>query len=342
VENYYSFYEGFTEDQFVENTYFRQWVKYADNDTTAFWNCYLQLYPQQQQAILRAREKVKSASFREQDQQLTVEEKSILKAAIYQQINQPAKQFSMHRRKGLQVLKYAAIVSGIIIVTIPFLNKKPKAETFITAHTGYNETREILLADSTLVILNANSSISYNREIGNMAKREISLQGNAYFKVKKKADHRSFTVHANALLVTVLGTQFNVNARSRSTEVVLTSGKVKVSSDDMTLAPVYMNPGEKVQLDTLHHSFVKSNSKPLMYSAWIEGKWHFSSTSLLDITKLIYEYYGVEAFFLNEKAKRLKVSAVIPVTDLPSFINILSKTLDLKITEQNNQLHIKF
>jgi len=342
VENNYSFYEGFTDQQFAEDIYFQQWVKYGADDMTAFWNGYLQLYPKQQPTIAGASDIVKAASAKEMNRGLTAEEKSILKAAIYQQINPPIKQYFRFRHTSLRVLKYAAVVSGIILLTILFKNKKATTETFITANTGYEETRTILLPDSTVVILNAHSSITYNSEFANKPNREISLQGNAYFKVKKKADHRSFTVHANTVSITVLGTQFNVNARSRATEVVLTSGKVKVSVDDHSLPPVFMNPGEKIQLDTVHHLFIKSSVNPLMYAAWTEGKWHFSSTSLLDITNLINEYYGVETVYATERIKRLKISAVIPVMELASFINILSKTLDLKITEQNNQLHIKF
>lgn len=342
MENKYSFYEGFTVDQFAENVFFQQWVKNGDDVTSAYWNGYLQLNPQQQQTILRAIKEVIKTSTSKTEQPLAIDEKLALKTAILQEISKPAGTFFLPRRRGLQLLKYAASVAVLMFLSIAFLHKKVKSDTLITAHTSYGEIKEILLPDSTLIILNANSSVTYNSEIGNMTNREISLLGNAYFKVKKKSDHRSFTIHANTEVVTVLGTQFNVNARTRSTEIVLTSGKVKVSSDDGKVAPVYMNLGEKVQLDTLHHSFIESNSNPLMYAAWTEGTWHFSSTSLLDITKLIYEYYGVEAVFTNEKAKRLKVNAVIPVTDLASFIDILSKTLDLKIIEQNNQLQIKF
>jgi ferric-dicitrate binding protein FerR (iron transport regulator) len=276
-------------------------------------------------------------------QPLTSDEKLTIKQAIYQQINQPVKYLSLFKQKSIQLLKVAAIISGIIMATAYFFNKKPvKETTLIAQHTGIKETKEILLGDSTVIILNANSSITYNSDISTIQNREISLEGNAYFKVKKKVDHRPFTVHANSISIAVLGTEFNVDARSKATEIVLTTGKVKVSSDKDSLMLAYLSPGEKVQLDTLHNSFIKSNSDTKLYTAWTEGKWNFSSTSLLDVTKLIHEYYGIETIFKNEKAKRLKISAVIPVTDLTSFTNILAKTLNLKITEQHNQLNIQF
>jgi len=340
----HSDFEGFTEDQFAANNDFRQWVLYAEIDKEEFWNNYLQINPHQRSTILKAREIVEASVAEHGIQPLTNEEKLIIKHRIYQGINQPVKAFRVLRQRSVQLMKAAAILSGIIMITAYFLNKKPLRETILLVQqsTGAKEIKEILLADSSVVILNGNSSITYNDDISNSQNREITLEGNAYFKVKTKADHRSFTVHTNSISIAVHGTEFNVDARSKATEIVLTSGKVKVSADNNRATAVYMSPGEKVQLDTLQHSFIKSTTNTLLYSAWTEGRWDFSSTSLLDITNLIYKYYGVETVFANEKIKRLKVSAVIPVTDLASFTHILSETLDVKITEQNNQLSIQY
>jgi len=344
MKNDYSYFEGFTEEQFAENEYFRQWILFAEIDKEEFWNSYLQKNPHQQTAIFIARKKVELSLTQRGIQPLTAEEKSAIRHNIYEQINQPVKTFVSLRQRTLPLLKVAAVVSGIILITSYFLNKKPVTATnwLVKETTGTKETKEILLADSSVVILNANSTITYNSNIGSNQNRDVTLAGNAFFKISKKADHRPFTVHSNSISIAVLGTEFNVDARNKATAIVLITGKVKVSADNNKSTAVYMSPGEKVQLDTLHHELIKSTTNTLLYSAWTEGKWNFSSTSLLDITKLIYEYYGVETIFHKERLKRLKISAVIPVTDLASFINILSKTLNLKITEQQSQLHIQF
>jgi transmembrane sensor len=344
VKNNHSHFDGFTEDQFAANDHFRQWVLYAEADKEKFWNNYLQINPHRQPTILRARKKVEASITQLGIEPLTTEEKLVIKHAIYQEINPPVRSFKLLRQRSMQLIKVAAIVSGIVMMTAYFLNKKPVAESslLVQQSTAAKEIKEIFLADSSVVILNGNSSITYNSDISNNQNREITLEGNAYFKIKKKADHRSFTVHTNSISIAVHGTEFNVDARGKATEIVLTSGKVKVNADDNKSTSVYMIPGEKVQFDTIQHSFIKSNTNTLLYSAWTEGKWNFSSTSLVDITNLIHKYYGVETVFSNEKIKRLKISAVIPVTDLVSFTNILSKTLDLKITEQHNQLYIQF
>ena len=62
----------------------------------------------------------------------------------------------------------------------------------------------------------------------------------------------------------------------------------------------------------------------------------------MEVTDLIYEYYGINTRFDNEKMKQLKLSGIIPVTDLETFTEILAKSLDLNITTQSNQLHFHF
>ncbi len=342
MKYYYSYYNGYSADQFAEDEYFQQWVLYADDGAEKFWNEFIKINPQQQQTILKAKEKLETLFEGHAFQPLSVEEKLVLKVHIYRQINQPLKTVSLLRRNSMAVLKVAALLIAVIVMPFSVFNKNAPFEPLIVERTGAYETKEIQLPDSTVIILNVNSSVTYNSKLAGTTNREIFLEGNAYFRVKKKVDHRPFTVHSNAVSIMVIGTEFNVDARSKATEIVLTSGKVKVGIDESKGSAVYMSPGEKVQLDTLQQAFVKSKTDTLLYKAWTNGKWNFSSTSLLEVTNLIHEYYGIETVYKDENAKRLKISAVIPVTDLGSFTNILAKTLDLKITEQNNQLLIQY
>lgn len=342
MKNYYSYYAHFTEEQFAADEYFKHWVIYADSEKNEFWETFVNLFPNQQQNVLQARKIVATSFNTSSFEPLSNKEKQALKQAIYSKINQQANTTITMRSKSKWMLKAAAIVTGILLTTAYLLNNEPKPEKLIAAQTGNRETREIVLADSTVIILNANSSITYKSSINALQNREVYLQGNAYFKVKKKANHSAFTVHTNTIAVTVLGTEFNVDARNKATAVVLTTGKVKLSMNENTRKTMFMQPGDKVEVDTLQMAMVKSAADTLLYKAWTEGNWNFSSTSLQEISKLIHEYYGIETVFPDEKTRHLKITAVIPVTNLGQFINILSKTLDIHISEINNQLEIRY
>lgn len=272
---------------------------------------------------------------------LSSEEKLIIRNKIFEQIGRTVEPPRLLSRV-MRVLAVAAVLAGITLVTLRFYKSEPGVQQLVLNRTGEQETKEVMLDDSSVVILNANSSIRYKSSIGSDRDRQITLTGNAFFKIKKKADARPFTVHANELSIAVLGTEFNVNARSKATEVVLTSGKVRLSLNQSRPSTLNMIPGEKVIIDTLNEKMVKSVMSASMYSAWTEGKWNFTSTPLVEVTDLIYEYYGINTRFDNEKLKQLKLSGIIPVTDLETFTEILAKSLDLNITTNNNQLHFHF
>ncbi len=93
-----------------------------------------------------------------------------------------------------------------------------------TISTQYAENKEVLLPDASQVILNADSEISYNHKKWG-EKRNVSLDGEAFFKVAKG---ERFTVSAQNGLVTVLGTQFNVENRKDLFEVTCFEGLVSV------------------------------------------------------------------------------------------------------------------
>jgi ferric-dicitrate binding protein FerR (iron transport regulator) len=213
------------------------------------------------------------------------------------------------------------------------------APALLAERTGPNQVKTILLADSTEVVLNANSILEYSPRISFTRDREVRLEGNAFFNVKRDRGYRSFIIHTRKVAVTVLGTTFNIDARSAATEVVLTSGKVKMTAADQP-APVYLLPGDKVSLDTVRHTFVRSAADVSLYSAWMEGQWNFRHKTLEEITGLITKYYGTEVSFRNNRSRRLRIDAVIPVGSLQKLVPVLEQTIHRKMTLSNNVLII--
>ena len=116
-------------------------------------------------------------------------------------------------------LKVAAVVAVMLGGAYFYLNS---LNEYVA--TQYAETKEILLPDTSKIILNADSQLSYNEKNWNQ-ERNISLKGEAFFKVLKG---NTFTVTTNMGTVTVLGTQFNVENRDGFFEVTCFEGLVSV------------------------------------------------------------------------------------------------------------------
>lgn len=363
------FYTGFTAEQFAGNDYFRQWVLAPDGVVGEFWLEYLQLYPGQEDAVEAARILVNAGTYGNLEgvdhhgmSPLEPEEKSLMKEGIFNKLatrmrvdtrglvdgvgfveeKGSVEEKGLTGREGLSLwrrmpLRMAAAAAILVVVASIFLLRYQSRIVgtevgLLAERTGANETKTILLPDSSVIVLNANSTMEYSD-------REVKLEGNAFFRIRKDVGYRSFVVHTRSLAITVLGTELNVNARSAAAEVGLISGKVKVEKAGNET--VYLLPGDKVRLDTMENKLVRSTMNPMIYSAWTEGKWNFRNTSLEDIGGLIRDYYGIEVTYFRPQSKRLIINAVIAVGSLQKLIPVLEQTLHIKMVLSENRLAIE-
>lgn len=94
-----------------------------------------------------------------------------------------------------------------------------------TINTIASQKQSVELPDHSEVELNAMSTLVFNEGDWNN-QREVSLKGEAFFKVAKGS---KFDVKTEEGIVSVLGTQFNVKQRENYFEVVCYEGKVAVN-----------------------------------------------------------------------------------------------------------------
>ena len=94
-----------------------------------------------------------------------------------------------------------------------------KAPGRYTVNTDYGKISRLVVPDSSVVVLNANSTIKYEKKWDKNAPRELWLNGEAFFDVKhldndhKIENYERFIVHTNNTTVEVLGTSFDIRER---------------------------------------------------------------------------------------------------------------------------------
>lgn len=342
----------FTEEEFAADEYFQQWVLIPDDENEAFWNSYIEAHPEQHISINNARKLVEHlAETGFHIPNLTAEEKQELKEQIFETLRvppakEPATESVAHKLPSSTLKNWlwaAASVAAILLVTFYLLNQTDKAEkaTWATQSTAPKQVKEILMPDSSVIILNGNSSITYSRDFNESAIREVFLEGNAYFKIKRTPGYKPFVVHADQLNINVTGTEFNVDARTKATDIVLTSGNVNVTTVQDSLHKTYLKPGEKLKLDTFKHQLIRENTDTQLYTtAWKDGEWHFEETTLETVASLMKQFYGMDVVFENNDARKLMITAVVSVRDFSTLIHVIEKTLNITIRETQNQLFI--
>ncbi|MDB4591085.1 FecR domain-containing protein [Flavobacteriaceae bacterium] len=207
--------------------------------------------------------------------------------------------------------------------------------SFNTINTGAGMEYDIILADGTHVWLNSNSKVRFPTIFENN-KREIHVEGEVYFKVKK--DVRSFYVFVGGSEVSVLGTEFNV--RSYSDEIydaiTLVEGVVelKTSNNKYTMKPnTQILTSKENNLDQV----LDVNGR--VYGAWRNGFFVYNNVSLDLILKDLARWYQLEVVIKNDLVKSQKLSMYTQRSrDIDEILEIIMQVGKIKLTRIKNQI----
>lgn len=176
-------------------------------------------------------------------------------------------------------LKIAAVLAVLFTVYL-FINSLDT-----TIETKIAEKQYFLLPDDSKVVLNANSTINYNKKDWKKS-RELTLNGEAYFNVSKG---KKFLVITQLGIVNVLGTQFNVLARDDNFYIKCYEGLVSVSFNDTIIK---LSAGKKLKIENgvLIKHFKNNTSSP----GWIANESSFDNTTLAIVLKEFERQYPIK------------------------------------------------
>jgi ferric-dicitrate binding protein FerR (iron transport regulator) len=173
----------------------------------------------------------------------------------------------------------AAVVLLFVGFSSMYLNAD---ETF---ETGFGEKITVNLPDGSEVLLNAKTTLSFNENSWD-TDRTVSLDGEAYFKVKKG---EKFTVATTSGTVEVLGTEFNVHHDDDIFEVKCHEGKVKATTKT-----------QKTAILTQAKAFSSVEGKTTSWSfntndpSWIDGESNFMEMPIKHVIEALQDQYEFE------------------------------------------------
>ncbi len=183
--------------------------------------------------------------------------------------------------KRLSFWKYAAAaVVALMVASGAF------AYLYTTTETAVRGSHlAVTLPDGSSVNLNAESELKY-KPYWWFAARDVSLNGEAYFEVKKG---NKFTVKSCANTVRVLGTSFNIFARMDKYNVTCLTGKVEVTSNSNN---VLLTPNMQAVLQNGRLK-VTENTDAAQSIGWTQNKFTFIGVPLTDVVQEIERQYDI-------------------------------------------------
>lgn len=228
-----------------------------------------------------------------------------------------------------------AIVSGGILLMLANSGDK------YTVITDAGEQVQVLLPDGSKVWVNSSSQLSYHTSMFS-SKRNVSLTGEAFFKVAKDKSS-PFIVNAKNVETRVYGTEFDVRARAEDQLVTTTlyEGSVAVSFASSTQERYILKPGDRIDVDLQGRTASLSEVSTKNYPIWMRGKFHFEQTTLVEIAMALEKHYEVKFIFKDSWLERERFTCDFYKDEgLEQILSILKLTRSLDYSVQGKVVYL--
>ncbi len=209
---------------------------------------------------------------------------------------------------------------------------------------------QVRLEDGTTVLLQPQSMIRYS--VGGKDKREVFLEGNAFFDVAKNKN-KPFFVYTGSLVTRVFGTSFDIfTANNGDAKVLVKSGKVQLytrgsdhtNKEKLTeknaekLNPLIVLPnqmGVYTAKDNVIHTAVSEN--PILvkeHNGYISPDtekipFAFNGAKLSEVLKYLELHYGIEILVDNPELYNCLFTGDITQLDLFTKLKIICLTVNM-------------
>lgn len=267
---------------------------------------------------------------------------------IGQQENAPVRAVGGRVIRWVRLSAAAACLAAVATGVWWIANRTGHAQ-FAVIKTGYGEIKTIILPDSSVVTLNANSSMRMPEQWTDADGRQVWLEGEAYFQVQKKPSAvEKFVVHTRQVDVEVLGTRFNVNTRRERAVVSLEEGKVRLSmhgTDKAVLEKktgVILRPGQVVVIEADKKASINEDKDVATRSGWTKHSFHFDSTSIGDISTMVEDTYGYKMKVEDSAMLKVTISGDVRVRNIGEMIEVLEAASHLNMRLDNKTIYVSY
>lgn len=245
----------------------------------------------------------------------------------------PTPQISIYTSRVMKIAASILVIATMGFVLAHWMFSKP---VMLTKTNKSLSKMEIRLADGTEVCLNRNSSVVFPEKFYGK-NREITMEGEAYFKVARDENH-PFIVSANGTFIRVLGTSFNIKiSGSEKIVVSVLSGKVAFQSADNPSIGVQLEKGELGIFDKNKAVVKKESFTDENFISWETGILQFENKPLVEVAHVLSEYFSTN-IEVNALLQHRQITVSFNNLSLSEVLDILKITLDIHITQSSGRI----
>ena len=202
--------------------------------------------------------------------------------------------------------RIAAFVSGFAaaaaIVLFAILQYPKDDIEMLVAHAPVGQVITVTLPDSSVVYLNSGSTLTYPEKFA-ADKREVSLEGQGWFKVYASRTYPFYVNTSGGMTLYVYGTEFDLAAypHEKDVEIYLASGNLNMMLPVKNVECA-VKPNQKLTYDTVEESIAVLDIPGGMGYDWKEGNLCFRHSTMSEILTSLSRRFDVVIDAVNASA----------------------------------------
>jgi ferric-dicitrate binding protein FerR (iron transport regulator) len=241
------------------------------------------------------------------------------------------------------IIKWTLRIAGVIVLPLvifigiqTYKEAYLKKEAWVEIKAPAWTRAQFSLPDGTTGWLNSNSSVKYNGNFN--ADRQVTLKGEAFFDVFKDKK-RPFIVNTNEVIVTALGTRFNIASyeNENTVEVVLEEGKLIFNDKEMNKSCT-MNSNDLVIYDKTLNDFSIDIVQPQKYCSWTEGKLILRNDPLDVVARRLERWYNIDVEVNVTSTEDFRWRATFIDESLEEVLSLLKRSLPINYRIEKRDL----
>ncbi|MEZ4902197.1 MAG: FecR family protein [Spirosomataceae bacterium] len=226
------------------------------------------------------------------------------------------------------------------------INKVSQTPHGIEVRNTASNPRQIQLEDGSVVILKANSSVTYPEHFGKQS-RSVFLKGEAFFNVKRDPT-KPFIVHTGELVTEVLGTSFTIKSyeEAQSIEVLVATGRVSVYENSNKATQhrngMILTPNQQIIFDKASRKLTPSIvEKPVVIQPPASPiLFVFEEARLPEVLKKLENAYGLEIVIENEALNECIFTADLNELPLKTQLDLICKSVNASYEQRGTSIFI--
>jgi len=225
------------------------------------------------------------------------------------------------------------------------LSLQDKRFTYTVYQGEPGQRKKIVLADSSLAILNAGSRLLVPNGYPTQT-RQLILDGEGYFEAAFTANAQPFTVVTDKLTLTALGTAFKVRSfvDQPGATAYLLNGKVKVAKSyhsDTDNQPEILERGQMVLANKEIDLMEKETYEPAELEAWLQGSLQFRDVPFMTVMRQLEDWYAVTITVNGDVSAVKNITASFKDQTLQQVLDSLLPAAGMKYELKDGEVVVK-